>query len=126
MRQHALKITNRFLDARTVGLIYDEDVGDFHQSRLVGLNGVTPSRIHHNDCRVGFSDNLNLDLPNSNCLDEHPLHTCGVENSGRIRHRHRKPAKVSARRHRPNEDFFVERVFIHPNSIAQDCSTSER
>jgi hypothetical protein len=67
--QHRLEIRTGVLGSVAIGLVDHEDIGDLHQPRLVGLNRISPSRIHHDHGGVGSPSDVDFHL-----ADTHGLH----------------------------------------------------
>ena len=114
------------VDARPVGLVDGEDVGDLHQAGLGRLHAVAPPGVDDDDGRVGLAGDLDLDLPDADGLDDDPAVPERVEQADRLRRRQRQPAEVAAGRHRADEHARVGGVVLHPHAVAEDGPAGER
>jgi hypothetical protein len=124
--EHLLEIATGLVDSFAIGLVDHEDVGDLHETGLVGLHRITPTRIYDDDRGVGLAGDLDFDLSDTNGLDENPQATDRVEQSNCLWRRERKSTEVSARGHRANEHAGIGGVILHAHAIAQNRSTRER
>ena len=118
--QHAFKVSLCFCNSLAVGLVDHEDVGDLHETGLVGLNGVAPSRVHHDHGGVGRTGDLDFHLTDTNRFEQHPREAGGVEHAHRRRRGERQAAEMTARGHRPDEHASIEEMVAHADSIAED------
>src|SRR5690606_20365799 len=59
-------------------------------------------------------------------LDEDDVKPCGIENARDISGASREPAQISARRHRADEDPFIEEMLLHANAVAEDGASRKR
>ena len=78
--EHRLQVGHRVAGAVAIGLVDDEHVGDLHQARLVGLDGVAPARVDHDDGRVGGVDDVGLHLAHPDRFDHDPVTTGRAQN----------------------------------------------
>ena len=109
-----------------IGLVDHEHVGDLHQAGLVRLHAVAPARIDDDDGGVGLAGDLDLDLPDSDRLDEDQVAADRVEQPHRLGRGEREATEVAARRHRTDEHAGVGRMILHPHPVAEYRSTGER
>ncbi len=83
--EHLLEVAAGLVDALAIGLVDHEHVGDLHQPGLVGLHAVAPTRVDDHDGGVGLAGDLDLDLPDADRLDEHPVAADGIEQPDGLR-----------------------------------------
>ncbi len=123
--QHRLQIGHRLAGAIAVGLVDDEHVGDLHQPRLVGLDGIAPPRVDHDDGRVGGVDDVGLHLTDPNGLDDDPITPGRPQDGDGIVGCPGEPTEVAPGRHRPDVHVVVAGDVAHPHPIPQDGATGE-
>ena len=68
--EHLFKVAASLSKSGAIGLVDDEDIGDFQEPSLVRLHRVTPTRIGHHDRRVGRRGDVHLHLAHTNGLDD--------------------------------------------------------
>ncbi len=124
--QHLREVTHRLARAGTVRLVDDEHVGDLEQARLRGLYAVAPAGVHDDDRRVGRLRDLDLDLPDTDGLDDHQRLTGGIEHAHGLRRREREAAEMPAGRHGADEHAGIGRVVLHAHPVAEDRPAAER
>ncbi len=124
--EHLLEVTTRLSGPGPVGLVDHEDVRRLEEPGLVGLDGVTPFRVEHDDRGVGSPGHLHLDLADADRLDEHQGKARRGEHPDGLGHGHGQAAQVSTRRHRADEHAGVEGVVLHADAISENGTTGER
>ncbi len=93
--EHALEVAAGVVDARAVGLVDDEDVGDLEEPGLVRLDGVPPAGVHDDDRGVGGPRHLDLDLADADRLDHDPRPPGRVEHPDGLERGERQAAEVA-------------------------------
>ena len=111
--EHALEVAAGLVGAGAVGLVDDEDVGDLEQAGLVGLHGVAPAGVHHDDGGVGRAGHLDLDLADADGLDRAPT-------ASRRRRGRGPPRGVASDRPPRWPRVAIERMNT-PSSMAWSC-----
>ena len=124
--QHLLEVATGGVGPRPIRLVDDEDVGDLHQARLVGLHGVAPARVDHHHGEVGLAGHLHLHLADAHRLDQDQVVADRGQQAGRLRGGHGQAAQVAPGGHRADEDVVVEGVVAHAHPVAQDGAAGER
>ena len=124
--EHLLEVAARLSGSGPVGLVDHEDVGRLEEPGLVGLDGVAPLGVEHDDGGVGRPGHLDLDLPDAHGLDEHEREAGRGEHPDRLGDGHGQPAEMAPRRHGPDEDTGVEGVVLHPHAVTEDGTAGER
>ena len=77
--QHLLEVAPSLISTGPIRFVDHENVCNLHQTSLIGLNGVTPSGIHHDDGGVGFAGNLHLNLAHTHGLHQDPSAANGIK-----------------------------------------------
>ena len=123
--EHLLEVTPGLGHSGPIGFVDDEHVSDLEQTGLVGLHRVAPTRVHDHDRRVGFARDLDLDLADTDCLDEHPWLADRIEQPDGLGSRERKASQMAAGCHRPDEDARIGRVVLHAHAVPEDRTARE-
>lgn len=124
--EHVFKVSAGVVGSGAVGLVDDEDVSDFHQSGLVGLNRIAPTWVHDHNGGVSGTRYLYFDLANTNGLHHYPLAPSSFQQTDSLRRGQSEAAEMTAGRHRSDEHSLVQRMFLHSDPIAQDGTARER
>src|SRR5450759_4799175 len=111
---------------RTVSLVDNEDVGNFHDTGLDRLHCVSEAWSNHDNGCVSRLCYFELRLPNTHSFDEQHVDSRSIEKGHRILGGQGEPPKVSPRAHTSDENTVVCGVAHHPDSVTQDCTSRER
>src|SRR4051812_31521256 len=125
-RQHLREVAGRVVRAGTVRLVHDEDVSDLEHARFDGLDVIAEPRNGHEADRIDDPDHVDLLLPHPDGLDEHDVHSEGIQHVHDPRGRASETAYVTAARHRADEDAVVEKALAYANTVAEDRAAAER
>ena len=125
-RKQRLHFGCRSIGAVAIGLVDDEDVGDFHDASLERLHIVAHTGYEDDDRHVGYARNLDLVLAHTDGFDGDEIFAGSVEHDRRIRRGTREAAKMAACGHTANKDAGIVRMRLHPNAIPEHGAATER
>jgi len=108
-----------------VSLVDDEDVGDLHEPRLHGLDGVAGFGNQHHHRGVGLLDDVQLGLPDPDALDQNPLLAERIQEPDHIAGGAGQPAQAPPGGHAPDEHVRVQGVGLHPDPVAEHCPSGK-
>ena len=118
--QRALELMQRAVGAVEIGLVDDENVGDFQQPRLHGLDVVAEARRGDDDPHVGDVDDVDLALTRADGFHQDEIAAGRVE---RIEHAHgggREAAEMPAACQRAHEHAVIVEGRGHADAVAED------
>ena len=106
--------------AGAVGLVDAEDVRNFEEAGLHGLDGVPALGGEHHEHGVGDLQHRELTLPHADRLHEDAVVAAGVEEVDDVARRAGEPPEVPAGREGAQVDAGVLRVAVHAHAVAED------
>src|SRR5438445_124265 len=108
------------LRGRAIGLVDDQQVGDFQDSGLERLDGIPQPRGHDHHDRVGRAHDVELALADADRFEDEDAEPGRVEHVRGIAGGRREAAEVVARRHAADVHAGVAAVPEHADAVAQD------
>ncbi len=120
-----MKFQFHAVGAGTIGLVDDEDVGDFHDAGLDGLNVVTHAGDEDDYGHLGDGGDVDFVLPDANGLDDHVIPAGGVHQAGQVGGGTGQAADGSASGHGADEDSGIGVVLLHADTIAEDGAAGD-
>ena len=109
-----------------IGLVHHEHVSDFHQTGLVGLDGVAPTRVHHHHGGIGRTDDVGLHLTHPHGLHHNPIATHGRQHHQGVTGGTGQPTEVTPGGHGPYVHTVIACDVAHAHAVAQDGAAAER
>ncbi len=115
-----------FVGAWQVGLIDDEDVGDFEHAGLHRLHIVSGAGNRHQNGHLREPGYLYFALPHAHGFDNDDVAAGGVEQRRQIGCRSRDPSRNSARGHGADEYPRVGVMLLHADAVAENRAAGNR
>jgi hypothetical protein len=122
---HFAKSSLDLIDTGTIRLVDHKDVCDFHNTCLVCLNLVPPSRSYHEHDKICHTHHLYLGLANTDGLDEHIVEPGAGEEANHRTRSDREPTEMSPGCHRADIDPVIIDMSLHPYSVAEQRSSGD-
>ncbi len=116
------QVSHRLVGALSIGLVDDDDVGDFQQARLGRLYRVARTGVEDHDRRVGDRGDLDFGLPDPDRLQHDQVVGQRGEQPDRGRNRCGQSTEVTACGHRSDEHVGVVDMRGHSNPVTQQRS----
>ena len=123
--EHVVEVGDRRLDAGAIGLVDHEDVTDFEQAGLGGLDAVTPAGVEDHEGGVGAFDDVDLGLPDANGFEDDVGESGRVEHDGRLGSGIRHSPELPPAGHRPGIDAGVGHAVLHPDAVTENGAAAE-
>src|ERR1700692_3344806 len=125
-RLHGPNLALDALSAFAVALVDDEDVGDFHDSRLYRLHIIAHARHENHDRDIGQPHNIDFVLPYANSFDDHKIAARSIKHGSSIGRGARKTTERPASSHAADINSGIAIVILHADAVAQNCTASVR
>ena len=118
--EHLEQILHRFVGPGPISLVDDQDVGDFDDARLDGLNVVTRSRKREEAHRVDDRRDVDLLLPHPGGFHQDHVEPDGIEHTHDPSRRPRQTTLGATVGHAADEHAGIEVAIAHPDPVAEN------
>ena len=118
--EHRPQIGDQAVGASDVGLVDHQNVGNFEDASLDGLDIVAQIRDADDQRRIGCARDLDLVLANAHGFDDDHILAKRVQEQHHVEGAASQAAHDAARRHAAHEDPRVAVQLHHPHTIAED------
>jgi hypothetical protein len=107
-------------DAEAIGLVDDENIGDFHHARFDGLDIVSHAGNEHYEGGIGGGCDIDFILPCPDCFHEDEVEAYGAKETGQRDAGSAESALRTACCDRTDEDAGIGVVILHAYAIAEN------
>jgi hypothetical protein len=111
---------------RQVGFVDYENIGDFHNAGLDGLDIIAQTRHQDQDSHVGEARDFYLVLARADGFNQDHIAPGRVEEQREVKRHLRDTAQLAAARHGTNKNAGISVMVLHANAVAQDGAARER
>jgi hypothetical protein len=128
VRGEGLEAADFLLDAVgafAVGLVDDEDVGDFHDAGFEALDVVAHAGDEDDDGDVGEACNFDFILADADGFDEDHVFAAGFEDEGDVGGREGEAAEGAAGGHAAGVEAGVGDSLLKTDAVAEDGAAGE-
>ena len=119
--QHHVQVPFQTLRTIAVGFVDHEQVGNFHDSGLDGLDGVAAFRHQRQNSRIRRGRYIELRLTDAHRFDDDEVSAERVEELDDTSGSSGQPALMPSGRHAADKDAGVQVMLLHADAVTQNC-----
>src|ERR1041384_3243376 len=123
--ERAMEVYEHLFSARQIGFVDHQQVQPFQYAGFHRLDFISAFRRDHENDRMSDVENIHLILANPDRFQKNIVVSRRVEHLSRFIDGLRETAAAAARRETSDENFAIEKMLAHSDTVAEQCAAGK-